>query len=49
MAASKRKKTSGYFVTVGTGEKIRYNSNPIRSKPKATEAQKQAAEARVQQ
>ena len=49
MANSKRKKTSGYFVTVGTGEKIRYNSNPTRSKPKATEAQKQAAEARVQQ
>ena len=49
MANSKRKKTSGYFVTVGTGEKIQYNSNPTRSKPKATEAQKQAAEARVQQ
>ena len=37
MANSKRKKTSGYFVTVGTGEKIRYNSNPTRSKPKVTE------------
>ena len=49
MANSKQKKTSGYFVTVGTGEKIQYNSNPTRSKPKATEAQKQAAEARVQQ
>lgn len=49
MANSKRKKTSGYFVTVGTGEKIRYNSNPTRSKPKVTETQKQAAEARVQQ
>ena len=49
MADSKRKKTSGYFVTVGTGEKIQYNSNPTRSKPKVTEAQKQAAEARVQQ
>ena len=49
MANSKRKKTSGYFVTVGTGEKIHYNSNPTRSKPKVTETQKQAAEARVQQ
>ena len=49
MANSKRKKTSGYFVTVGTGEKIQYNSNPTRSKPKVTETQKQAAEARVQQ
>lgn len=49
MADSKRKKTSGYFVTVGTGEKIQYNSNPTRSKPKVTETQKQAAEARVQQ
>ena len=41
MADSKRKKTSGYFVTVGTGEKIQYNSNPTRSKPKVTETQKQ--------
>ena len=49
MADSKRKKTSGYFVTVGTGEKIQYNSNPTRSKPKVTETQKRAAEARVQQ
>ena len=49
MANSKRKKTSGYFVTVGTGEKIHYNANPTRSKPKVTETQKHAAEARVQQ
>ena len=49
MADSKRKKTNGYCGTVGTGEKIQYNSNPTRSKPKVTETQKQAAEARVQQ
>ena len=47
--AEKQKKTNGYFVRVGTGEKIRYDANPTRSLPKVTDKQKQEAENRVQQ
>lgn len=51
MADSKRKKTTqnGSLVRLSTGEKIKYNSNPERSMPVVSEAQKQAANARVQQ
>ena len=42
-------KRRGTLVRVSTGEKIQYNSDPERSKPKVTEKQKQEAETRYQQ
>ena len=39
----------GTFRRISTGETISYNLNPERSRPKVTEQQRQAAEARVQQ